>query len=1623
MYSSEAKSERYRRVGVWLLLVIVALWRLDWEKPPPFGGGSSLETGADTGSARLHGRRLNDGSVHDERKERLTGGGRGKELPEGNGGGLPEAGQASTGTNPDFERGPFRMWTDSAKRYRVVFSLPRFEVVEDLARGAGGRRVLAAGTTGRLKVAGRPELPVYRTDIQLPAATRAVVTLVSASTSRMRLDTPRLSQGFMERQNVEGNKIRERHGTGELFPEKLARLTRPYQIGSSRGIGLIVHPFQYSAGMSTLFVRDQIELIIDLVGVEPGAADTGDAPPSRYSEVERSAWSRYINTAGGESFATVYAGADGTRGSSQDVLLIVVPDAWVDGITDLADWKRRRGMDVRVARYPSDTGSGAAALSTYIAQRYAEEGTSHIILVGDSDDIPVAKSSPNPSDTVYTLLEGDDLYHDAFISRVSAETLEQVGNQVTKFIGYERYPDAGEDGDWYAKALFVASNEGAGKSAFGLDDRDILDIERDQLLSSGFTHIDQVYDPGASLAAVVSAWNEGRSYVLYLGHGEYTSWRTTRFGVSDAFALANGSALPMVVNGSCYNGNFTLSYDSLGEAMMRAGESGSPAGAIGVIAATTAADWDPPIVLLQQFNELIETDSPLGSGGFTFQSIQAAMDYCYQTPDEGESAARKLMEQMHLLGDCTLGLRTRPPSAPTVSHSGLVLPGSPFPVSVSNDEGRGIAGAVVCLSRPEGVQVTSVTDSEGQAVLNVPEFGEDAIAEGFDLCVYARNLVPYEAVLSAEPEVLTVVSQAELATAIVGEPYNFQLRGAGGTPPYRWQLGTQAPEWLQLDGDTGALTGRVEVTGEHQFQVVLADNSGETVHQDARLTAGEAVSIIKTPPPLAMVAETYEEQIHCRGSFAPFVLSLTGGVLPTGLALTEDGLLEGAPLISGTFPVTFEALDSVGRIDTFETVMEVSPSPTVHILTPRRLENGYLGAEYELTFSAEGGTGAGYTWTVTAGHLPAGLELLADGEVIGTAEEWGEFVFRVHVADDHQPPHTGEALFAMAVDAPVRFATTQLPAGRVGAAYRGVLTAEGTFPPFHYSSNNGEGGYSYSEAAASMSWDDLQSPTWVGDEQEWPLQLGFEFKFYDTVYEQCRVGDNGYVILEGQLPGQKWDANEDDFKSQYMIAPFWNDLLIGPDQPGTGIWVETLPGAVKIRWRGRDYHSVEEVIETGLTLKSNGDIVFHYGGISTTNRTVIGIAAGQGTAQVLATHEYNKIAPVKLGGWDAHPDIVWSVSGANPVWLEILPDGNLSGTPAQAGQFEVNAKVTDAAGNVDTLVLPLIVGDLHPADSDGDGDITNSELLGFIDLVDDGRFPEADLDQAIEMWRNPTGPSPDRGLWEGLGERGSGVVGRRRLPAPGFIAGRAAVMRYDLAHESDDAARACIVGELGGWTNSSEAFIVKSGKPSFGLPVRTDENGVFWLIQEPRLDGLVVYARVEPSPRVRGEIELSGILQTSRGANVPAGANAWPEAQVEEVSVSLQAGWNAVALPLLLEDDSPAALLSDVAYEAPVWQWDGESFSEADRIMPGRGYWIKCSTAGELIATGVRETDILATYGEGWQLAGTYSRISLPLVEGVSRAWLWDPVSQRFGKARFSPESAAVWLLLSAEWMLDLCYE
>jgi hypothetical protein len=123
-------------------------------------------------------------------------------------------------------------------------------------------------------------------------------------------------------------------------------------------------------------------------------------------------------------------------------------------------------------------------------------------------------------------------------------------------------------------------------------------------------------------------------------------------------------------------------------------------------------------------------------------------------------------------------------------------------------------------------------------------------------------------------------------------------------------------------------------------------------------------------------------------------------------------------------------------------------SPASLSITTTSLANAAVGVPYGATLVSSGGTGP-YSWTATAGSLPAGLNLTSSGTITGIPSSPGHSTFTLQVTDGTTPVAlVAKATLSITVSvAPLTIATKYLPNAVLGTPYQASLNAEGGTAP------------------------------------------------------------------------------------------------------------------------------------------------------------------------------------------------------------------------------------------------------------------------------------------------------------------------------------------------------------------------------------------------------------------------------------------------------------------------------------------------------------------------------------------------------------------------------------------------
>jgi hypothetical protein len=315
--------------------------------------------------------------------------------------------------------------------------------------------------------------------------------------------------------------------------------------------------------------------------------------------------------------------------------------------------------------------------------------------------------------------------------------------------------------------------------------------------------------------------------------------------------------------------------------------------------------------------------------------------------------------------------------------------------------------------------------------------------------------------VNAAPSTLTITSTS-LAAGKNGSSYSTTLSATGGTPGYTWSIASGSlPAGLALSG-AGQISGTPTGSGTATFTVAVQDSASPA----QKATASESITVGTTPSTLTIATtslaagkngSSYSTTLSATGGTPGYTWSIASGSLPAGLTLSGAGQISGTPTGSGTATFTVAVQDSASPAQkaSAQESITVSAASSTLTITSTSLGAAQTGNSYSTTLSASGGT-PGYTWTVSAGTLPAGLTMSSAGVISGTPTATGSSNFTVTVTDSSSTAQTASASESIAVAVPQLTITTSfLSSGTSGAAYTATLGANGGAPAYAWSLASG----------------------------------------------------------------------------------------------------------------------------------------------------------------------------------------------------------------------------------------------------------------------------------------------------------------------------------------------------------------------------------------------------------------------------------------------------------------------------------------------------------------------------------------------------------------------------------------
>lgn len=316
---------------------------------------------------------------------------------------------------------------------------------------------------------------------------------------------------------------------------------------------------------------------------------------------------------------------------------------------------------------------------------------------------------------------------------------------------------------------------------------------------------------------------------------------------------------------------------------------------------------------------------------------------------------------------------------------------------------------------------------------------------------------------------LTVVSDtlalagAALPDAQAGAPYSVRLKASGGDGAYAYSLaaGAGLPAGLALSSAGDVFGVPVAPTDAVAFDAQVA-SAGKTASGHFTLKVVPAslpLTLVSQDVPAAEFGKAYKASLAAVGGRPPYRWSLAAGAeLPPGMALGQDGTLEGVPAKDGSFAFGVEVLDAKGSMATAGLTFIVIAPDRLTIAT-QTLPDGALAKSYLAPLQAVGGKPP-YVWTVvevqkvptdptetvpsSTTRLPEPLQIVSDKSgtrIQGVPTVVGTYIVTLKVVDLSGAEDNASFVLHIRYERGLEIVTVSLPDAIAGKTYSSSLAS------------------------------------------------------------------------------------------------------------------------------------------------------------------------------------------------------------------------------------------------------------------------------------------------------------------------------------------------------------------------------------------------------------------------------------------------------------------------------------------------------------------------------------------------------------------------------------------------------
>jgi len=286
--------------------------------------------------------------------------------------------------------------------------------------------------------------------------------------------------------------------------------------------------------------------------------------------------------------------------------------------------------------------------------------------------------------------------------------------------------------------------------------------------------------------------------------------------------------------------------------------------------------------------------------------------------------------------------------------------------------------------------------------------------------LYTAPVVSSDTTVSVTATSVADPTKSATATVTVMPPVKVSVTptgvvmNSGKTQPFKATVTGSTRNGVTWTAGQGTISGSgvftaPTVSKTTTVSVTATSVADPKVANSVSVTVNPPISVSSTPGNVSVPsaeAQQFTATVKNTGDTRVTWSSSIGHVAPSGLYTAPDVTTETSAVVTAT--------SVADKTKSSTSTVTVTPVAMLAITTTG-LSDALAGVKYTQTFKATGGIPP-YTWSISWGTPPTGINIQSNGTFTGTTTETGSFTFNVHVSDSAKKKATAKEAFTLTVD-------------------------------------------------------------------------------------------------------------------------------------------------------------------------------------------------------------------------------------------------------------------------------------------------------------------------------------------------------------------------------------------------------------------------------------------------------------------------------------------------------------------------------------------------------------------------------------------------------------------------------